>query len=187
MPLKLNSRADEPTSAGSLCCRSTRRPPRGSRHKEAAEYWRQYLANDAQSESAAIPKILRNATATLPIAAVFRVAACNAPRCPWRGRTADNEVHGLVGSLELGAYFSAISICRLGQPILADPRCGFARAPGRPPGSRFNGRHGVLLRQRATAARPRPPSLRDSLSLNVSARGGIFYFLMAYCYNIFLF
>ena len=26
MPLKLNSRADEPTSVGSLCCRSTRRP-----------------------------------------------------------------------------------------------------------------------------------------------------------------
>ena len=26
---------------------------RGSRHKEAAEYWRQYLANDAQSEWAA--------------------------------------------------------------------------------------------------------------------------------------
>src|SRR5215831_21327741 len=26
---------------------------RGSRHKEAAEYWRQYLANDAESEWAA--------------------------------------------------------------------------------------------------------------------------------------
>src|SRR5262249_36591241 len=45
----------------------------------------------------------------------------------------------------------------------------------------------VLLRQRATAARSRPPSLRDSLSLNASARGGIFHFVSAYCYNIFLF
>jgi len=53
--------------------------------------------------------------------------------------------------------------------------------------SRFDGRHDVLLRQRATAVRPRPPSLRDSLSLNASARGGIFYFLMTHCYNIFLF
>ena len=45
----------------------------------------------------------------------------------------------------------------------------------------------VLLRQRAAAARSRPPSLRDSLSLNAAARGGIFYFVSAYCYNIFLF
>src|SRR5262249_40890869 len=67
-----------------------------------------------------------------------------------------------------------------GEPVLADPRCGFARAPGCPRGSRFDGRHDVLLRQRATAVRSRPPSLRDSLSLNASARGGIFYFVSAY-------
>src|SRR5262245_29937193 len=80
-----------------------------------------------------------------------------------------------------------------GEPVLADPRRGFARAPGRlrgrgrARGSRFDGRHDVLLRQRATAARPRPPSSRDSLSLNTSARGGIFYFASAHRYNIFLF
>src|SRR5258708_38388322 len=38
------------------------------------------------STSAAIPKILPNATSTLLIAAVFKVAACDAPRCHWRGR-----------------------------------------------------------------------------------------------------
>jgi hypothetical protein len=60
---------------------------RNNKHAEAAEYWRRYLANDAQSEWAArAPKILRNATATLLIAAVFQVAACNATRRPWRGR-----------------------------------------------------------------------------------------------------
>jgi hypothetical protein len=54
---------------------------RNNKHAEAAEYWRRYLANDAQSEWAArAPKILRNATATLLIAAVFQVAACNACR-----------------------------------------------------------------------------------------------------------
>jgi hypothetical protein len=31
------------------------------------------------------------------------------------------------------------------------------------------------------------PSLRGLLSLNAPARGGIFYFLPAICYNIFLF
>jgi hypothetical protein len=52
-----------------------------NKYAEAVEYWRRYLANDAQSEWAArAPKILRNATATLLIAAVFQVAACNAPR-----------------------------------------------------------------------------------------------------------
>ena len=63
---------------------------RSNKHAEAAKYWRRYLTNDAQSEwaalSAAIPKILQNATATWLIAAVFQVAACNAPRCHWRGR-----------------------------------------------------------------------------------------------------
>jgi hypothetical protein len=57
-----------------------------NKHAEAVEYWRRYLANDAQSEWAArarrFLKILRNATATLLIAAVFQVAACNAPRRP---------------------------------------------------------------------------------------------------------
>jgi hypothetical protein len=54
-----------------------------NKHAEAVEYWRRYLANDAQSEWAARArrslKILRNATATLLTAAVFQVAACNAP------------------------------------------------------------------------------------------------------------
>jgi hypothetical protein len=40
------------------------------------------------STSAAILKILPNATATLLIAAVLQVAACNATRRPWRGYTA---------------------------------------------------------------------------------------------------
>jgi hypothetical protein len=31
------------------------------------------------------------------------------------------------------------------------------------------------------------PSLRGLLSLNAPARGGIFYFLLMICYNIFLF
>jgi hypothetical protein len=60
-----------------------------NKHAEAVEYWRRYLTNDAQSEWAARARrsqILRNATATLLIAAVFQVAACNGPRCPWRGR-----------------------------------------------------------------------------------------------------
>src|SRR5262249_29499410 len=74
-----------------------------------------------------------------------------------------------------------------GQPILADPRRGFARAPGRARGSRFDDRHDVLLRQRATALGLSPPSARDSPSLNASAHGGIFYFLMAIRQNIFLF
>jgi tetratricopeptide (TPR) repeat protein len=66
---------------------------RNNKHAEAVEYRRRYLANDAQSEWAArAPKILRNATATLLIAAVFQVAACNGPRCPWRGRTAAQRV-----------------------------------------------------------------------------------------------
>src|SRR2546429_8241111 len=62
---------------------------RNNKHAEAVEYWRRYLANDAQSEWAARArrslKILRNATATLLIAAVFQVAACNALPRPWRG------------------------------------------------------------------------------------------------------
>jgi tetratricopeptide (TPR) repeat protein len=62
---------------------------RSNKHAEAAEYWRRYLANDTQSEWAARArrslKILRNATTTLLIAAVFQVAACNALPRPWRG------------------------------------------------------------------------------------------------------
>jgi len=64
-----------------------------NKHAEAVEYWPCYLANDAQSEwaaGAAIPKILRNATATLLIAAVLRAmrraalgvaAGSHEPRC----------------------------------------------------------------------------------------------------------
>src|SRR5262249_12966923 len=43
-----------------------------------------------------------------------------------------------------------------GEPVLADPRRGFARAPGRARGSRFDGRLDVLVRQRATAMRVDP-------------------------------
>ena len=67
---------------------------RNNKHAEAAKYWQRYLT-DAQSEwaalSAAIPKILQNATATWLIAAVFQVAACDAPRRPWRGRRCDQR------------------------------------------------------------------------------------------------
>src|SRR6516225_12129488 len=61
-PFRPAGRARSRTSRGRLsAARSPRRPglrrrdllQRGSRHKEAAEYWRQYLANDALSEWAA--------------------------------------------------------------------------------------------------------------------------------------
>jgi Tetratricopeptide repeat len=75
---------------------------RNNKHAEAVEYWRLYLANDAQSEWAARArrslKILRNATATLLIAAVFQVAACNAPRCPGVAVDAFNLTRGYRGS-----------------------------------------------------------------------------------------
>jgi tetratricopeptide (TPR) repeat protein len=38
---------------------------RNSKHAEAAEYWRRYLANDAQSAGALVLKILRNAVAVI--------------------------------------------------------------------------------------------------------------------------
>src|SRR5262245_39653703 len=38
------------------CLRRALLLQRGSRHNEAADYWRQYLANDAQSEWAARPR-----------------------------------------------------------------------------------------------------------------------------------
>jgi hypothetical protein len=42
---------------------------RSSRHKEAAEYWRRYLGNDALSEWAArtILEILRNANSSVSV------------------------------------------------------------------------------------------------------------------------
>jgi tetratricopeptide (TPR) repeat protein len=48
---------------------------RRSRHEEAAEYWRQYLANDALSEWAtrgtSIPKILRTANSSVSVLRSF--------------------------------------------------------------------------------------------------------------------
>src|SRR5262249_25420619 len=56
---------------------------RGSRHKEAAECWRQYLANDAQSElgttRTSILKILRNANSSVSVLRSSRAAL------PWTG------------------------------------------------------------------------------------------------------
>jgi hypothetical protein len=44
---------------------------RNNKHAEAAEYWRQYLANDPQSEfgsaGAAVFKVLRNAGVSLGV------------------------------------------------------------------------------------------------------------------------